>query len=505
MSMDGLRRGASNLNHGKGKGAVRSAFYTRWKPPQIVIGVGSGKNRTTFDLRPFLSPPPHEEAKIEAAEPVVLIAGQYEDIYAVDAEGARILPPPVQEGLHIRAHNFNVWMKPRNPSERGYNTFRELICSAGPELHAPQPCVGCYQVDHGADKSCRARDSWAFNMAHLAWYHLVPLVKDNQIQMKKDGSGPVMVKQQCQSYRMENVYLGRAVHAGRAPRDFANKYKECEGCKQNAQWAWGDHRVLQLGFKHLKNIFAIDDDVGKRCINCGTGILRIAFDCGQENCDHELLDLSQVAWTNDQIEQYMKTPQQCVNGHVGLPKSVFECGFDDNYNRVAQPCHNPQKTSIFDCVLWLQREGESTESEVVVRRVELISQFQARTPDQRPLPDHLAEIVKEPFNLAEMYKPEDLEDQADSIQVDNPYAQQQQPQYASYGQSQQGYYPAPGQQPPQGYQQPQQGYQPPGGPSGYMPPQPQQAPYQPPGTAPQQGPGPQPNYPQGGRPNYGGR
>lgn len=483
MSMDGLRKGASNINQGKGKGGVRSAFYTRWKPPQMIAGRGTGKNRIVFDLRPFLSSPPHEEAKIEAAEAVVLIPGEYEDIYATYPEGhpqmgQRIIPPPKQEGLHIRAHTFNVFMKPRNPNERGYNSFREVYCSAGPEPHAPQPCVGCYQVDHG-QKDSRARDSWVFNIAHLAWYHLVPFVKDNQVQMKKDGSGPIMIKVECMSHKMENVYLGRAVHAGRAPADIAKNFKQCDGCQQQAEWSWGDHRVLQLGLKHLKNIFEIDDMVGKKCINCGTGILRIAFDC--EKCNLELLDLSQVSWTNDQVEVYTKTQQQCQCGHLGLPRSAYECGFDDNFHRVAEPCASPQKTTIFDCVLWLQREGESTDSEVVVKRVELISQFQQRTPGQRPLPEFLTEIVKEPFNLVEMYKPESLDEQAESIRVENPYAQQQQ-QYTGY-------------QAPQGYPQ-TQGYQPPGT-GGYVPPG--QPAYQPPGSSPQQG----PVYGPPGRPNYG--
>ncbi len=480
MSMDGLRRGASNLNQGgKGKGSVRSPYHTRWKPPQMVIGSGMGKSKISFDLRPFLSPPPHEEAKIEAAEAVVLIPGDYEDIYATDANGNRITPPPRQEGLHIRLHNFNVFMKPRNPNERGYNSFRELICSAGPEPHAPQPCVGCYKVDHG-EKDSKPRDAWVFNIAHLGWYHMTPFVKDGQVQMKKDGSGPIMIKVECTSYKPENVYLGRAIQAQRAPADLVRRFKKCDACQQGSQYTWGDHRTLQVGFKHLKNIFAIDDEVGKKCINCGTGILRIAFDC--ENCGNELLNLSQVQWTNDQIEQYMKTPQQCACGHAGLPKSAYECGFDDNYNQISEPCNEPKKASIFDFVLWLQREGESTESEVVVRRVELISQY--KTPDGRPLGEHIKEIAKEPFDLAEMYKPESLEDQADLIKTDNPFAQQQQ-QYSSYG----------GQAP--NYQQP---YQPPGGPGGYAPPGPASG-YQPPG-APQQGTQPA-GYPQPGRPNYG--
>lgn len=480
MSMQGLRTGVQHLPTGRGnKGSGGSAFYKEWRPPQIAVGAGMGKDRISFDLKPYLAAPPSEESKVEAAEPVVLIEGSYDDHYAVGPNGEKLALK--SEGYHFRAHSFNVFMAPRNPSEKGYNTFRTLVCSSGPDPHAPQPCMGCYQHDHG-DKNAKSKDQWAFNIAHLGWYHEVPLVRDGQVVMKKDNSGPVMVKQECLSYKMENVYLGRAVGSGRVPQQIAKKYKECEGCKQKAGFVFGDHRILKLGFKHLKNIFEIDEKVGKKCINCGTGILRVAFDCSK--CQNEILDLSQVQWTNDQIDQFSKSPYQCQScGNNDIPVSAYECGFDDNYNKVAQPCNEPKKTSIFDCVLWLQREGESTESEVVVRRVELIPQF--RTQDNRPLQDWLKEIVKETFNLEEMYKAESIEDQCETIRVQNPYGSQQ-PQYASYGGGQ-----------PQ-FQQPnyvQQGTvsQPTFPSQGYGPGQPQQG-------------GPQPsypNYPQPGKPNFG--
>lgn len=489
MSMQGLRDAASNMNNNnKGKGGSRSAFYARWKPPQVSAGAGMGKQRTTFDLRPFLAAPPSEESKVEAAEPVVLVRGEYPDVYAVNpADGTLLVPSPKIEGYHFRHHTFNVFMAPRNPNERGYNTFRDLVCSCGPEPHAPQPCIGCYQYDHG-QKDAKPKDQWVFNIAHLVWYHTVPLVKDGQVQMKRDNSGPVMVKQECLAYKMENVLLGRAIQSGRVPPDIAKKYKQCEGCKQQAGYAWGDHRILQLGFKHLKNILEIDDKVGKKCINCNTGILRVAFDC--EKCNAEMVDLSQAGWTNDQIETFSKTQTACgACGAHGLPKSIYECGFDESYNQIAQSCGNSEKASIFDCVLWLQREGESTESEVVVKRVELISQYQ--TQDQRPLDVHLGEIVKAPFDLADMFKPDSLDDQATTIRVPNPYGQQQQ-QFSSYGGQAPGAPGAPG------------NYPMPGGPApgAYGAPQP------PAGYGPQNGPapGPQqpyPGMPAPGRPNFG--
>jgi DNA-directed RNA polymerase subunit RPC12/RpoP len=431
MSMEGLRKGAQNIsNRNNNKGSSRSAYYARWKPPQIAIGAGMGKDRQTFDLRPFLAAPPHEESRLEAAEPIVLIGGSYDDMYATDANGARIMPAPKTEGLHFRIHNANVFIQPKKPGQKGFNSFREIVCSAGPEPHAPQPCLGCYRVDHG-EKELKPRDNWAFNIAHLGWYHWKPLVKDGQVQMKKDGSGPVLVKEECLSYKMENVLLGRAVQGGRVGNStIANKFETCESCTAQHQFVFGHHRVLQVGFKHLKDILETDESVGKRCVNCGTSILLIAFDCA--NCSKELVDLAQSGWTNDQIAQFAKSPYSCQHcGHNDAPKGVYECGFDENFRQVSQACSNPQKTTLFDCVVWVQREGEATESSIVVKKVELIRDY--KTQDGRPLSEHLKEIVKEPYNLAEMYKADSVDEQSKVLEMQNPYVQTQQ-QYTNYGQ-----------------------------------------------------------------------
>ena len=157
--MDGLRKGAQSINNkstNKG-GSKRSAFYTRLKIPQMKD-----------DLKPYLAAPPHEESKLEVSEPIVIIPGKYEDNYATDRVGNRIVPAPLTEGYRFKAHTFSIFVKPKNPSQKGFQTFRDITCSAGPEPHAPQPCLGCYQVDHGA-KDSKPKDQWAFNIAHLGW------------------------------------------------------------------------------------------------------------------------------------------------------------------------------------------------------------------------------------------------------------------------------------------------------------------------------------------------
>lgn len=461
MSMEGLRRGAQNINSGSGKGQTRSSFYAKIKLPQMAE-----------DLKRYLAAPPSPEAVIEVAEPMVLIAGQYPDLYARDANNNPLVPPPVGEGLHYRAHTFPVTIQPKTAGQQGFRTFRDIVCSAGPEPHAPQPCVGCNLVDHGAD--AKARDRWVFNVAHLGWYHEHPLVKDNQVQMKKDGSGPVMVKEECRSYKMLSVLYNRAVQAGN--RQY--KPQECEGCKNQWPFVWGEHRLIEVGWKHLNNILDFDTALGKKCANCGTYLLRMSFNCGNESCNAVLVNIGQSGWTQDQCENFAKTAQHCPQcNYQGLPRSNYQCGFDEKYIPTQQPCQDTRKTSIFDCVIWAQREGEKTESEIVIKKVELINNYTTPdgkpSPDGRPLAEHLKSIVKSPFNLVEMYKPESLDDQAKAIRVQNPYAQQQWGQYGSQ-QTQP-------QQQPQGY--PQQGWG-----------------QQPTGQAPV---AQYPNMPQPGRPNYG--
>lgn len=434
--MDGLRRGAQNVNNKGGGGEKGRGFFARWKPPYMAEG-----------LKKYLAAPPNEEARMGVSEPIVLIKGEYQDLYARDENGNPIVPPPVIEGYRFRAHTFNVFVAPQKQGQKGYNQFRDIVCSAGPEPHAPQNCVGCYQNDHGMDG--KPRDQWAFEIVHLGWYHESPLVKDGQVQTRRGSNEPILVKNECDQQKKENQIRGRAFQAG--DRNWKEPYA-CEGCKGNHPWAYGHHRTIQVGKKHLNNLLDVNDKVGEKCASCATNILRIAFDCA--HCGEELLDVASAGWTNQQLDQYSKMHQSCTKcGHQNFPVPAYSCGFNENFQRIAQECDNPTRMSVWDCVLWIQREGESTESELVVTRIDPISTF--ATPDGRPLSEHINEITKNRFNLLEMYKPDSLDDQAKRLMIQgNPFAAPQQ-QYSQYpGAPQQGGY-----GPPQGG-----GYQPQGGP-----------------------------------------
>ncbi len=477
MSMETLRQGAQNARvSGGGKGPMRPHYYTRWKPPTMKA-----------EMTNFLAAPPNEEAVLQVSEPIIVIKGEYADPYQRNPDGSPVTPIPMSEAKHLRVHTYPLFIKPKGGGQ-GYQTFKDMFCSAGPDPHSPQPCVGCWDEDHG-NKDARPKDQRVLNIAHLFWYHEPTLIKDGQIQTSKKDGSQIMVKNECLTHRPESVVLARAHQAG--VRNMRQP-KECEGCKQGHPFVFGDHRVIQVGLKHLKNLFDIDEHLAKVCATCGTNMLLFRFDCGNPNCNHSMVDIVSSGWTNAQISDFGKSSQQCrACGFHGQPVPYYECGFDDRFAKIGGGCAadvEPVKGSLFDSVIWVQRKGEKTESQYDVTKVQQIGAF--KTPNGRPLADHLAQIVKAPFNLDEMYKPDSTDDQAEMINKPNPYALQQ-PQYQSYGQPPQG---APGYGPPQQgggyappgqYQQPQQGYAPPG--AGY--------PQQPQGY---------PNMPMpGGRPNYG--
>lgn len=502
-SMAGLRRGATALNNSKG-GSKRNVSMARWKPPKMPAG-----------LVGYLTP--DETRGTQVAEPIVFMAADYIDVYQTHDENNQPLPGPVhQPAYRFRSHTVPATIKPKNG--QAFQKFVDLICSSGIDQHAPQPCLGCYFVDHGEDIS--ARDQWAMNVAHLGWYHEVPLVRDGQIQMKRDGKGPVMVKNECQTHRMLNQVYQRMDQATRGKP----QARPCEGCQQQAPFVWGDQRVVQVGKNQINNILAFNDQLGNTCANCGTGIMVVAYTCSR--CNEDILDVASSGWTNAQIDQFSKVVSQCrACGNIDRPVPAYECGIDlRTMQPVAGGCPenvSPRPLDIFDVVVWVQREGESTTSALVVKYWMPIQNF--RMPDGRlsgfqdgrPLADALKEIVAKPFDLKAMYTPLSLDEQAKQIQRQNPFVAAA-PAYSAYGAAPQGYgppgYPPPGAPGTPGYGAVPTGalpgqapaYQPPYGPPPQQmgPPPPQQQAWQPqpqPGQAPAYPPVP----PGGQRPNYG--
>jgi hypothetical protein len=226
----------------------------------------------------------------------------------------------------------------------------------------------------------------------------MPLMKEGQIKMKQDRSGPVMVKNECQTYKMLNIAFMRKDQQSRGQ----GSARPCEGCQQQAKFVWGDHRLVQVGKNQLNNILDMDSELGKSCMNCGTGILTVGYDCAK--CGAEMLDVAKSGFTNAQIKQFSETIYQCQScGAHRSPLPAYECGYDlRTMQKMQGGCPDnvePRPLGIFDVVMWIQREGDSTQTEMVVKQWVPISRFtlpdgrRSGTDDNKPLDEALKEIV----------------------------------------------------------------------------------------------------------------
>jgi len=492
MGIGSLRQGAKKFTENSSKGGKggKGGFFNKLRIPQLTPQLQGM-------LRPNESP----------GEPIVLVRPEplYDDIYDVDDHGN--WKGTKTEALHFVQHQVKR-------IENGKEKYGDFPCSAGPSPHAPQNCVGCQQNDAGNKTVGNGRQQWAFNVKHLVPYHEIPLVdkKTGQMRMKQDNSGPVMVLQQCQVGTPSERLYGMK----------NNRNGQCEHCQRNMPLLYGAPKFLQLGKNHLEELFKVDTFLEQTCANCMTRLIKVAFDCAR--CGNEILNVAQSGFVNDQLKQFAETPQQCRScGHVGLAKPAYECGFDPNgmYKVPQGGCSQnvePRPMSIFDCVLFVHKEGQDTQTKLVISPPTPIRFFRTHTGNT-----DLEQFLQQPhlvrgINLVDAFKPIDLEEQARICGVPNPFAPQQQQQYQNYP-GQQGVAPGQYAPPPQQYggqmppQQPQYGApQPPpyGAPvPGYPPPQ--QQPFQNNGPLPAQSGAGNMQYPQqqppgmpfGGRPNFG--
>lgn len=480
MGIGSLRQGAQKVsqnNSNKGGSGGKGGFFNTLRITKL-----------TPALQGMLRP------NEPAGDPIMLVRPEvpYDDVYDIDEQGN--WKGTKGDAHHHLSHEFKFF-------KDGKERFGDFICTAGPNPHAPQPCVGCSVSDSGNKAIGNSRQKWGFNVKHLVAYHEVPLLdrKTGQIKYKNDKPGePIMVLEACR-----NGSPGERLYA-------ATNRKSCEYCQRNLPQTYGAPKVWVLGKGHLEELLKVDTHLEQTCANCMTRLLKVAFACVQ--CGNDTLDLAtQTQATNEQIQHYASNPQQCGHCHfVGIPKPVYECGFDPNgMYKVPNGCPDnvtPKPLSIFDCVFYVHKEGEGTQTKVIVSPPIPIQHFRTLTGQADLLSWLKQPHLQRTFNLIDMFKSVSLDEQAKLCGVPNPYAAQQPPQFQQYPQGapqQQGF--APGQQafggPPQAPQQygqpaPQQfGVQQPG----YPPQNPQWSQNNGP-QVPQPGMGNQPQFPQPGQP-----
>lgn len=431
MGLDALRQGADALlrNSRKGGGGGRRANW---------------RQRFDIPIKPSGAPG-------DISEPIMFCDAEYEDMYT---------PGKAYPFFHFKQHRYSL----------GQNQFRTIICSGGPALD--KPCIGCWDYAHGK-KWAEPKDYVGFNIVHLGWYHDVPLLdKNNQIIYKQNEPGQaVIVRDACEA---------------------TGTQLQCKWCQAGYQRVYGAHRYLEVGTGHLESIFNWDKELQQTCVGCGSQVMAVGYKCG--NCKVDLLTTAQLMQagysTQEQVNAYIAAPQPCYQCQSTVPLlPSYECGYVKGV-KMGRACPPGQTkvATLFDSVIYVYREKGKLTTLVGMPKMSF-EQFRAPQGGKTPT-EVLAEVYKTPFNFAELYEADSLEDQAKRLGCQNPYAAQQ-PGYSPY----QG--PAAWQQPGQQQSVPPPQY-----------PQNQQPQYQQPpaGNVPPPPPPPSPGVPGAPpRPNYGGR
>lgn len=424
---------------------------------------GGGRRGSFYDRYRLPAEPAPEAAGI-------LLRGEYVDPSPapeqIEIDPATGRPKPVTNPY------FKYRQHKHASNKNGKEWFATEVCSAGHDPHNPQPCVGCFAMDSG-NKAVGVGDQFAIGYLHLAYYHGHPLLDDhNQVQMKKDNSGPVIVYDECGG-RICNFC--RAMQNQPIVADSKNPWAGYD--PRSLTTVFGRRRYLEVGKGHLSDISGIDLVVGSMCGNCNSQLVTDGFACPA--CNSLVIDMANDPRTDEQIALEVLKPYPCMRcQRATMLREVVSCDTCESQGK-----HGVQP-SVFDVVLMAKRQGEGTKSHIVRINHMSIEQFGQRIDPSflggKTLREYVTEMVGQPYDFPEMFRPKSLQDQSKRLELPMPPGHQGgQPQYGTYA----------GQQPQQ--QQPQQQFY--GAPQAQQ--QPQAAPGFPqpaPGYPPQMQPGPQP-------------
>lgn len=385
----------------------RSAISNSASKPR---GSGGGGGGGWFDM--FKLP-------VNTPTPFVLIKAEYID------------PNPPQERIEYDANNQPIPVKnlfykykqhTRKTFKNGQEYFPKERCSTGHDPHNPQPCAGCMAYDMG-DKTISLSDRFAFGIVHLTPYHRHPMVdyQTGQVRMKQDNSGPFFKYSEClgRSCSLCKYKAGQPLPKGETPPPFHPNDISTE---------FGHRRYLDLGKNHLNNLQSWDGTITSQCSSpiydakgtfiakCGQQLTRMSFNC--PHCDSVLIDMATDPRTDEEIEQAIAHPYVCLKCQKSV--NVHEVVSCDSCASAQRP---HLQNGIVDMVLWGMRQGEGTQSQLVLQQFQLVEEFQRSLPG--PIQQMLggksvADIIKElgnPYNFDEVIKTNTVADQAKRLML----------------------------------------------------------------------------------------
>lgn len=376
--------------------------------------------------------------------PFILIKGDYLDPNP-SVENAEI---DMQTGQPIPAKlEYYKWLKHRLKTISKYNGKERFIdepCARGWDKHNPKQCAGCMAMDAG-NKSITLTESFSIGLVHLAVYHKHPLfdAKTGQMIMRKDNSGCVMVDSECQGKSCNFCRLLSGQPLQLQQNEFWPNYDP-----KMIQNVYGSRRYMELGSGHLGDIGEWDKQVTSRC--GGTAFVRNpdgSYVMSNQNqaipkgrCNNFLsVDGYKCATCNtllinaDQDPRDLKTLDELAQKkypcHIcNRPTTLVEV------NSCDAGCSGAVVQGAFDGVLWGQRQGDNTQSHLVLVQFDTLADFEQNLHPSlkgllagKTLTERIAELSK-PYDFSELYKPKDNDKMAERLELKAP----QQP--GAYGQ-----------------------------------------------------------------------
>jgi DNA-directed RNA polymerase subunit RPC12/RpoP len=262
-------------------------------------------------------------------------------------------------------------------SNRGFICSKQYQIVDGELTTVGGKCLGCQERDNGAE-DISWRMMHAFNVIHLAWYHLEPVFDDS--------GKPILYK--------KGDRKGDQIH-----RKVLCEGRRCPHCKEGLEKVFGKKGHWSIGSGHLNDLGGFVTEIEKDCVNCGEGRLEeVSYECAK--CGHPLIDIAECDLDHDGIAKYVARKQECP-----------ECGKRDYLIRQVEcdQCQDPTPLSVFDCTLEIKRQGEGTNSTVQIPRWTV-----------EDLPKELEEMAK-PYNFKKVFAPDPFEWQAKVLKIRNPY------------------------------------------------------------------------------------
>lgn len=268
-------------------------------------------------------------------------------------------------------------------------TNRSCVCSGGP-LHnfkgKRAACDGCdlfyegLSLPKGQAKRMSKRDMFVFNFLHMAPYHKVESLDQSTGQIRTNDKG--------EPYHDWHPCEGRT----------------CTACRAGKETTHGRLRPWPMGYAHFNTLIeAYNPLVGTGCTGCGTkdSIRSVAWICPVQGCGEAIIDLSSTTLSDADIAKIVVREIECPTCHNrALAQEVYEC----------TACQNPQRASIFDVDIHVQRIDNSKDGG---NQTNLML---TSWSNPRPVDKSFVELAK-PLALDKMYSATPLEVQKKLFEI----------------------------------------------------------------------------------------